>query len=115
MSSGRMISKSVFVISSFLLALSPMQGKGADNVPKLQIRLIRASNQTTEKSDPKVQALDTQLKADFGYSNYQLIFSSETQFIRDEKAVFEMPDDFSLTVTYHGKRNGNREFFVETA
>lgn len=83
-------------------------------VPRLQVRLIRASNEPAETSDPKVKALDVQLKADFGYTSYQQIFFSDTQFIRDEKAIFEMPDDFGLTVTYQGKKKGNREFFVET-
>ena len=85
-----------------------------DTVPRLQVRLIRASNGPAEESDPKVKSLDAQLKADFGYTHYEQIFFSDTQFGRDEKAVFEMPDDFAITITYHGKRRGQREFFVET-
>ena len=85
-----------------------------DSVPRLQVRLIRASNEPAETSDPKVRSLNVQLKADFGYSHYQQIFFSETQFTRDEKAIFQMPDDFGITITYHGRKKGNREFFVET-
>ncbi len=85
-----------------------------DSVPKLQVRLIKASNLSAETSDPKVKSLDAQLKADFGYNHYDQIFFSESQFIRDEKAIFEMPDDFVITITYHGRKRGQREFFVET-
>ena len=87
---------------------------GDPSVPRLQVRLIRASNEPAETSDPKVKSLDVQLKADFGYTSYQQIFFADIQFARDEKAIFEMPDDFGLTVTYYGKKKGNREFFVET-
>ncbi len=86
-----------------------------ESVPKLQVRLIRASNDDAERSDPKVNLLNARLKTDFGFSCYQQIFFSETQFIRDGKAIFEMPDDFGITITYEGKKRGNREFFVETS
>jgi hypothetical protein len=101
----------VFIISGlpFLLA-DPTEA-----VPKLQVRLIRASNEAAELSDPKVNSLNAQLKSDFGYSNYQQIFFSESQYIFDEKAIYQMPDDFGITITYKGKRKGKREFFVETA
>jgi len=85
-----------------------------ENVPRLQVRLIRASSGPAEESDPKVKTLDAQLKADFGYTRYEQIFFSDTQFTRDEKAIFEMPDDFAITITYHGRRRGQREFFIET-
>jgi hypothetical protein len=29
-------------------------------------------------------------------------------------AIFEMPDDFGITITYHGRKRKSREFFVET-
>jgi hypothetical protein len=84
------------------------------NIPKLQIRLIRATNDSPESSDPKVLSLKAQLKADFGFSNYQQICFLETPFIRDQPVVFQMPDDFGITLTYHGQKHGKREFFVET-
>ena len=85
-----------------------------DSVPKLQVRLIRASNNPPEQSDPKVKSLNAQLKADFGFRCYEQIFFSESQFIRDGKARFEMPDDFGITITYHGRRKGQREYWIET-
>ena len=98
----------------FFFPFAFLKSESNDSVPKLQVRLIRASNEPPENSDPKVRSLNAQLKADFGYNCYQQIFFSESQFIRDEKAIFEMPDDFGITVTYHGMKKGNREFFVET-
>jgi hypothetical protein len=86
----------------------------ADSVPRLQVRLIRASNDPAENSDAKVKTLKAQLKADFGYTCYEQIFFSDIQFTREEKAIFEMPDDFGITITYHGRKKGKREFFVET-
>ncbi len=86
-----------------------------DSVPRLQVRLIRASNDSREMSDPKVRSLNAQLKADFGYNCYKQIFFSDSQFTRDEKAIFEMPDDFGITITYMGRKRGKREFFVETS
>ncbi len=96
------------------LFVSHVGAQGTESVPRLQVRLIKASNESAETSDPKVKSLDAQLKADFGYNHYQQIFFSDSQFIRDEKAVFEMPDDFAITITYHGRKKGQREFFVET-
>ncbi|MBI4024298.1 MAG: hypothetical protein HY360_04910 [Verrucomicrobia bacterium] len=114
------------LVCAFLLAPFPFpdvfakddNGSAKDpngNVPRLQVRLIRASNDPAENSDPRVKSLNVQLKADFGYKNYQQIFFSESQFTRDEKAIFEMPDEFGITITYHGRKKGNREFFVETS
>lgn len=88
--------------------------EAGEKVPRLKVRLIRASNENPENSDPKVNQLNAQLKADFGYSCYQQIFFSDSQFIRYGKAIFEMPDDFGITITYAGMKRGNREFFVET-
>jgi hypothetical protein len=104
-----------FRLAAFILGIMVISGKSAESVPKLQVRLIRASNQTSEKPDLEIQTLAPQLKADFGYAHYQQIFFSESQFIRDEKAVFKMPDEFGIVITYHGMKKGNREFFVETS
>lgn len=105
-------------VSSFFCALTilflPLKAENTDSIPRLQVRLIKASNEPAELSDPKVNSLNAQLKADFGFKNYQQIFLSESQFIFDEKAVYQMPDDFGITITYKGKRKGQREFFVET-
>lgn len=101
------------IVSSFLFVHLQAEENLA-SLPKLQVRLIRASMEPPENSDPKVTSLNAQLKADFGYNCYQQIFFSETQFIRDERAIFQMPDDFGITITYHGKKKGKREFFVET-
>lgn len=95
-------------------SIQPSPAQPNDSVPRLQVRLIRASNEPAENSDPKVRDFNVQLKADFGYQNYQQIFFSESQFTRDERAIFQMPDDFGITITYHGRKKGNREFFVET-
>jgi len=103
-----------FWFAVFLLSICPFLIAETESIPKLQVRLIRASNAPAEKSDPKVNSLNAQLKADFGYSNYQQIFFSESQYIFDEKAIYQMPDDFGITITYRGKRKGQREFFVET-
>lgn len=84
-------------------------------MPILQVRLLRATNEAPEVSDPKVKLLSAQLKADFGYNCYHQIFFAQLQFIRDEKAIFEMPDSFDIVITYMGKKQGKREFFVETA
>jgi hypothetical protein len=102
----------VFVSSFLLTSLQAEETVGS--IPKLQVRLIRASMDEPQKSDHKVTSLNAQLKADFGYNCYQQIFFSETQFIRDERAIFQMPDDFGITITYHGMKKGKREFFVET-
>jgi hypothetical protein len=104
-------------VAGLLFAFSLTQiafGQNVESIPKLQVRLIRASNGAPEKSDPKVNSLNAQLKVDFGYNCYHQIFFSESQYIRDEKAIFEMPDEFGITITYHGRKKGNREFFVET-
>ena len=90
-------------------------GFAAESVPTLQVRLIRATNGSPETSDPKVRQLNAQLKADFGYNCYQQVFFVQMQFTRDEKAVFELPEDFNIVITYMGRKKGQREFFVETA
>jgi hypothetical protein len=89
-------------------------GSAAESVPILQVRLIQATTEPPEYSDPKVNSLNAQLRADFGYSCYKQIFFSETQFIRNGKAIFEMPDDFGITITYRGMKKRSREYFVET-
>jgi hypothetical protein len=104
---------SVAFLFIVLLSISTW-AQSNESVPKLQVRLIRASSDAAELSDPRVNSLNAQLKADFGYSNYQQIFFSESQYILDEKAIYQMPDDFGITITYRGKRKGQREFFVET-
>jgi len=81
--------------------------------PRLQVRLIRATMDPPEQSDPKVRSLIAQLRADFGYNNYQQLSLSETDFTKDEKALFEMPDDFKIMISYHGQKDGNHEFWVE--
>ncbi len=86
----------------------------ADGIPRLQVRLIRASNEPPEMSDPKVRALNAQLKVDFGYNCYKQICFLDSQFSLEEKLVFGMPDDFGMTITYMGRKRGKREFFVET-
>lgn len=100
-----------FLVLALLFAGNVEAG---EKVPRLQVRLIRASNESPENSDPKVDQLNAQLKTDFGYSCYQQIFFSDSQFIRDGKAIFEMPDNFGITITYAGMKKGGREFFVET-
>lgn len=102
-----------------ILSAEAVVTDSTSSVPKLQVWLIRATNDLPENSDPKVKSLNVQLKADFGYSCYQQIFFTESQFIRDEKAIFEMPDDFGIIITYHGRKKQGREFarefFVETS
>lgn len=101
-------------VLGLLLLVVATRVHAADTVPKLQVRLIRASNESAETSDARVKSLNAQLRADFGFNHYDQIFFSETQFIRDEKAIFQLPDDFGITITYEGRKRGNREFFVET-
>jgi len=107
--------KNLWVGGLFFFSLTFFVGAQTTNsVPKLQVRLIRASNGPADQSDPKVKQLNAQLKSDFGYSQYQQVFFSEIQFSREEKAIFEMPDDFGITITYCGRKKTGREFFVET-
>lgn len=107
--------KKIWIGGIILAGLLVAVAQVGDTVPKLQVRLIRASNKPPEQSDPKVKSLNAQLKADFGFTCYEQIFFSESQFIRDGKARFEMPDDFGITITYHGRKKGQREFWIETA
>jgi len=105
-----------WVLGLALIGLLISPARSEENLPKLQLRLIRASNLfPADHSDPKVKSLNAQLKSDFGYNHYEQIFFAEIQFIRDEKAIFEMPDDFGIVITYHGRKKGQREFFVETS
>jgi hypothetical protein len=99
----------------FFLALCAAGGWADNSVPTLQVRLIRATNDAPETSDPKVRLLNAQLKADFGYSCYQQVFFVQLEFNRDEKAIFELPEDFDIVITYMGRKRGQREFFVETS
>lgn len=106
--------KKFWALAFFFASILNIESQGVNSIPKLQIRLVRASNASPEKSDPKVRSLHAQLKADFGFNCYEQIFFAETQFIRDGKAVFEMPDNFGITITYHGRKKSVRDFFVET-
>ncbi len=106
--------KRLWVYGLIFACIGIVEGEVKESVPRLQVRLIRASNMPPEKSDPKVKNLNAQLKVDFGFSCYEQIFFSETQFVRDGKAIFEMPDSFGITITYCGRKKGHREFFVET-
>ncbi len=108
------MTKHLRVLGLLLFSMWAVECRAADTVPKLQLRLIRASNEAAEKSDPKVKSLNAQLRADFGFNHYDQIFFAETQFIRDGKAIFELPDEFGITITYEGRKHGNREFLVET-
>jgi hypothetical protein len=92
----------------------PITSVADEAVPRLKVYLIRASNEPAEQSDPRINNLNAQLKADFGFTNYQQIFFCDTQFIRNERATFQMPDQFGIVITYHGRRKGQREYFVET-
>ncbi|MCC7518491.1 MAG: hypothetical protein IT578_04820 [Verrucomicrobiae bacterium] len=113
MTSSRLVF--AFAISFLAAFLASADGAAAaDFVPRLQVRLLRASNQPPEKSDPRVATLNAVLKTDFGYLCYEQLFFSEIQFTRDERAIFQLPEDFGITVTYRGRRKGNREYFVET-
>jgi hypothetical protein len=97
-----------------LLLLAAACLPAAEAVPRLQVRLLRASNQSPERSDPRVATLNAVLKEDFGYLCYEQLFFSEVQFTRDERAVYMLPEEFGITVTYRGRHKGNREYFVET-
>ncbi|NUN94457.1 MAG: hypothetical protein HUU04_11860 [Verrucomicrobiae bacterium] len=100
----------IAVLAGASVAISP----AADSAPRLQVRLIRASNQPPERSDPRVATLNAVLKADFGYLCYEQLFFSEVQFTRDSRALYMLPEEFGIAITYRGRRKGNREYFVET-
>ena len=106
--------KRIGVCGLLVLAVFISEAIAADSAPRLQLRLIRASNDLPELSDPKVRSLNAQLKADFGYNCYKQVFFSDMAFTRDEKARYDLPDDFGITITYMGRRQRKREFFVET-
>ncbi len=109
---NRVLLSALAVLSATCFLAPPTRAD--DSLPRLRVRLIRASNQPAEQSDPRVSTLNAQLKTDFGYSCYEQIFFADTQFIRDGKAIFQMPDEFGITITYNGRKHGKREFFVET-
>lgn len=106
------LTHALLVLAALLPALAT--SAATEVVPRLQVRLLRASNQSPERSDPRVATLNAVLKADFGYLCYEQLFFSEVQFIRDERALFMLPEDFGITITYRGRHKGNREYFVET-
>ncbi len=105
--------RGLFAIAALACA-SVTLAPAADSVPRLQVRLIRASNQPPERSDPRVATLNAVLKADFGYLCYEQLFFSEVQFTRDSRALYMLPEEFGIAITYRGRHKGNREYFVET-
>lgn len=36
------------------------------------------------------------------------------QFTRDGRALYMLPEEFGIAITYRGRHKGNREYFVET-
>jgi hypothetical protein len=102
------------LVLAALLGLSVAGAAVSESAPRLQVRLLRASNQSPERSDPRVATLNAVLKADFGYLCYEQLFFSEVAFARDERALYMLPEEFGITITYRGRRKGNREYFVET-
>ena len=102
------------LVLAALLGLTVAGAAVSESAPRLQVRLLRASNQAPERSDPRVATLNAVLKADFGYLCYEQLFFSEVAFARDERALYMLPEEFGITITYRGRRKGNREYFVET-
>lgn len=102
------------LILAALFCVAGTAAATSESAPRLQVRLLRASNQSPERSDPRVATLNAVLKEDFGYLCYEQLFFSEVAFSRDERAVYMLPEEFGITITYRGRHKGNREYFVET-